>query len=97
MSAYLFVLEKSTVLTSFSEFGVGTGHLLKVKYFLKNLKKTYESSFGLTNTMLNFGAIPYRAGEIMSVDVNNQGLLDLGWRPQTKLEDSLISIVKEQV
>jgi CDP-paratose synthetase len=97
VSAYLLVLEKSTILASFNEFDIGTGHLLTVKSFLKSLKETYEVSFGLTNAMLIFGAIPYREGEMMSVDVNNQGLLDLGWKPRIKLADGLTSIMKEYV
>ena len=82
-------------LENFNEFDVCTGQLLTVKSFLKNLKKIYEASFGLSNTSLVFGAIPYREGEIMTVEVNNQNLLDLGWVPKTKLEDGLINIIKE--
>jgi len=95
VSAYLTLLEKSQDLGKFNEFDVGTGQLLTVKSFLKNLKKIYEASFGLSNTSLVFGAIPYREGEIMTVEVNNQNLLDLGWVPKTKLEDGLINIIKE--
>jgi len=95
VSAYLTTLNKLPGLASFSEFDVGTGKLLTVKSFLKNLKKTYEASFGLTNTQLVFGAIPYRMGEMMTVDVDNHGLLDLGWKPDTKLECGLTSIIKE--
>jgi CDP-paratose synthetase len=97
VAAYLFALDKATGLVSFNEFDVGTGQLLTVKYFLQNLKKIYEASFGLTDTKLVFGAIPYREGEMMTVEVNNQKLLDLGWKPRTKLKDGLISIIKESV
>jgi CDP-paratose synthetase len=95
VSAYITALKKLPDLTSFNEFDVGTGKLLTVKSFLQNLKKTYEASFGLTNTKLAFGAIPYREGEMMTVEVNNQPLLDLGWKPRTKLKCSLTSIIKE--
>ena len=95
VSAYLTALGKLPELASFNEFDVGTGQLLTVKTFLQNLKKTYKVSFDLNNTKLVFGAIPYREGEMMTVEVNNQKLLDLGWKPRTKLEDGLINIIKE--
>jgi len=95
VSAYLTALEKSPGLASFTEFDVGTGQLLTVKSFMQNLKKTYEARYGLTNTKLVFGAIPYREGEMMTVDVDNHGLLDLGWKPHTKLKGGLTSIIKE--
>jgi CDP-paratose synthetase len=95
VSAYLTALDKSPGLASFNEFDVGTGQLLRVKSFLKDLKKAYEANFGLTTTKLVFGAIPYREGEMMTVDVDNQKLLDLGWKPRAKSKDSLSSIIKE--
>ncbi len=95
VSAYLTALDKLPSLASFNEFDVGTGLLLTVKSFLQNLKKAYEASFGLSNTKLIFGAIDYRVGEMMTVEVNNQKLLDLGWVPKTKLEDGLKNIIKE--
>lgn len=97
VSAYLTALEKSSSLASFNEFDIGTGQLLTVKTFLQNLKKTYEASFGLNNTKLVFGAIPYREGEMMTVEINNQKLLDLGWKPRIKLKDGLTSVIKEYV
>jgi nucleoside-diphosphate-sugar epimerase len=95
VSAYLTALDKSANLASFNEFDVGTGQLLSVKSFLQKLKKTYEASIGSSNTKLDFGAIDYRVGEMMIVEVNNQKLLDLGWVSKTKLEDGLMNIIKE--
>jgi CDP-paratose synthetase len=97
VSAYLIALEKSPSLDRFNEFDIGTGQLLTVKSFLKSLKKTYEENFGLTSTKLVFGEIPYREGEMMTVEVNNQPLLNLGWRPRIKLKGGLTSIIKEYV
>lgn len=97
VTAYLTVLEKSPGLTNFIEFDVGTGQLLSVKSFLQNLKKIYEDSFGLSNTKLDFGAIPYRDGEMMTVEINNHKLLDLGWYPRTKLECGLTKTIKGNI
>ena len=97
VSAYMLLLEKATGLVKFNEFDVGTGQLTTVKSFLESLKAVYEESLGASTTTLNFGAIPYRVGEMMTVQVNNQALLDLGWSPKTELEDGLKNIIKEFV
>jgi CDP-paratose synthetase len=94
VSAYMTVLEKVPGLVKFNEFDVGTGQLITVKTFLEMLKKVYEANFGTSMTKLNFGAIPYREGEMMTVEVNNQALLALGWKPMTSNETGLEKILE---
>ena len=79
VSAYLKVLQEKESLPEFSEFDVGTGELVRLQEFLVRLKKVYEGRFGFVPTELRFGAIPYRQGEMMSVEVDNRRLLKLGW------------------
>lgn len=95
VSAYLTVLSKLDALSSYSEFDVGSGVLTTVRSFLEQLKQAYEVSFGKLETQLVFGALPYRNGEIMSVDVNTQGLRDLGWSAKTDIGRGLTYILKE--
>ena len=95
VSAYLTVLEKAPGLARFNEFDVGTGQLVTVKSFLEQLKETYQANFGATATKLAFGEIPYREGEMMTVAVNNQGLLELGWMPNVILKQGLEKILKD--
>lgn len=97
VSAYLTTLEKASQLPTFSEFDVGTGKLISVRKFLEQLKEIYETEIGTgtVETKLAFGAIPYRDGEMMTVAVNNQALLNLGWNPKTSLQTGLKNIVKE--
>lgn len=95
VSAYLTLLEKAPGLARFNEFDVGTGQLVTVKSFLEQLKETYEANVGATATKLAFGTIHYREGEMMTVDVNNQGLLDLGWVPNVSLRQGLEKILKD--
>ena len=95
VSAYLTLLEKAPGLARFNEFDVGTGQLVPVKSFLEQLKESYQANFGATATKLAFGEIPYREGEMMTVEVNNQGLLDLGWTPNTSLRQGLEKILKD--
>lgn len=95
VSAYLTVLEKAPGLAKFNEFDVGTGQLVTVKNFLEQLKKGYETNLEAIDTKLDFGALPYREGEMMTVKLNNQGLLDLGWLPNTNLNQGLEKILKD--
>lgn len=95
VSAYLTVLSKLDALSRYNEFDVGSGVLTTVRSFLEQLKQACEVSFGKLETQLVFGALPYRDGEMMSVDVNTQGLRDLGWSAKTDIGHGLTYILKE--
>jgi len=95
VSAYLILLEQLSDLSGFNEFDVGTGQSITVRCFIEELKKAYEVDFGMSDTKLSFGVIPYRKGETMIVEVNNQALIDLGWSVKTKLVDGLKKVVKQ--
>lgn len=89
VSAYMVALEKTHELDSFSEFNVGTGELTTLKAFVEQLKEAYEANFGVPATKLAFGAIPYRKGEMISVEVDNTALIKLGWKQRYGLLDGL--------
>jgi len=46
---------------------------------------------------LNFGALPYREGEIMEPQVDNSVLCSLGWRPKRSLEENIERFVKKEI
>jgi len=94
VSAFIHTLEKSKTLAKFTEFDVGTGVLMSVKEFLETLKSVYENKHGAIQTQLNFGVIPYRDGEMMTVEVNNTDLRNLGWQTKTTLEQGLLNILE---
>lgn len=79
VSAYLCVLEKSDGLPFFAQFDVCTGNQIPVKQFVSELVAQYKNLHPENQTFLDFGKIPYRDGEAMSVQYNIQPLLDLGW------------------
>lgn len=95
VSAYLTVLSKQAELPQYSEFDVGSGVLTTVRSFLEQLRLACEIKFGKLDTQLIFGALPYRDGEMMSVDVNTQGLRDLGWSAKTDIGHGLTYILEE--
>ena len=93
VSAYLITLEKIQTLPPFSEYDVGTGQLTTVKSFLQKLKNIYIAKNGAVETQLNFGALAYREGEMMSVEVDNSRLIVLGWQAKITLEQGLEKIL----
>lgn len=95
VSAFLCVLQNAEDLPNFSEFEVGTGESIEVKTFVENLKHIFEQRYGQTKTQLNFGAVPYRQGEIMEFKVDNQALRHLGWQPKVSLSQGLQQSLEE--
>jgi len=97
VSAILLVLDKVDQLNGFSEFDLGTGESVTLRYFLEKIKFEFESTFGITETKLAFGKLPYRDGEMMNVELNNSALIKLGWYPKTTLQDGIRKIINEMI
>lgn len=89
VSAYLKLLSFRVFNSSFKEFDIGTGQLISVRDFIEKLKLIFEKNRGESKTNLDFGALPYRDGEIMSVFVDNKDIIELGWVPNVNLEHCL--------
>lgn len=96
VSAFCHVIKVHSQLDRYSEFGVGSGQLTSVRHFVEQLKMSYQKycDNGI-KTELNFGAIDYRQGELMSVDVDIQPLKSLGWNPVVDLDSGLEKLIKE--
>ena len=58
------------------------------------IKVTHEQQHTASKTQLNFGALPYRDGEMMSVDVDNTALLALGWQPVFELRAGIKKMIE---
>lgn len=87
VSAYMIVLEKANINKNkwFDEYDVGSGDSVTIKEFVQTVHRLTNSKIEL-----NFGALPYRKGEIMSSSAEVKGLLDLGWGCKYNLEEGLI-------
>ena len=57
--------------------------------FVEHAWQVYESERGSNPTMLDFGALPYRPGELMTPVFNTAKLFSLGWAPAWNLERGL--------
>ena len=98
VSAYLTCLEQVPQLKTFNDIEVGTGVLTPVKTFVTLVKSTLEKLKGKPiQTQLNFGALPYREGEIMEPQVDNSVLCSLGWQPKKSLEENIERFVKNEI
>lgn len=98
VSAYLTCLEQATQLKAFNDIEVGTGVLIPVKTFVTLVKSTLEKLKGSPiESQLDFGALPYREGEIMEPQVDNSVLCSLGWQPKKSLEENIERFVRKEI
>jgi nucleoside-diphosphate-sugar epimerase len=75
-------------------YEIATGHSVRVRDFVEKVKEMIP---GCTSR-LNFGAIPYRPGEIMKPELDLDPIFELGWKPQVSLAEGLKrTIESEQV
>ena len=78
--------------SGFSSFEVSTEQSISIREFVLLAK----SIAGNTSTQLNFGAIPYRANELMDSRTDISALKALGWHPEVSLEKGIqLTIEKE--
>jgi len=89
ISAFETVLKNEVKLTNYQEYEVGSGKSFSIKHLAELIKKISKSK-----TELNFGAIPYRKGEIMESVCNNKKLIELGWTSKFSLNVGLSKIIK---
>lgn len=76
VSAYLLLLNnQNSFADRFIEFEVGSGVAVTIRQFVEAVHSLTAST-----TRLNFGALPYRAGEAMFSQANTEAIQALGWR-----------------
>ena len=68
----------------YEEIGIGSSIKTSLRSFLLEFKKITNSP-----TALNFGAVPYRDGEIMESVADIKALVSLGWNPKVSLSSGL--------
>lgn len=91
VSALLLILDQSHLYNhGYYRFEIGTGKLTSVREFV-NLAKSLTLN---NNTILSYGALPYRKGEIMEAKIDNSNIMKLGWRSAVSLEEGLSRTIK---
>ncbi|MGZ0080383.1 NAD-dependent epimerase/dehydratase family protein [Methylomonas sp. YC3] len=83
--AYSLLLNKrNSIADWFIEFEVGSGVAVTIRRFVETVHNLTAST-----TCLNFGALPYRAGEAMFSQANTEAIQALGWRCEYGLLEGL--------
>lgn len=89
VDAYCEVVKNIETFKKNIEIEVGTGKETTIKDFVILLKELTTS-----NSILEFGALPYRKNEIMESKANNTLLHHLGWKPKFGLKDGLSELIR---
>jgi CDP-paratose synthetase len=88
VSAVQMILNKADSRPGFESHEVGSGEGRSVRAFVEYVKHAAASS-----THLNFGALPYRQGEIMHSVANNASLATLGWELSVPWRDGVERLI----
>ncbi len=78
--------------TGLQQYDVGSGQMNTLRHFVETAYTAYRGQATLTSS-LNFGGLPYRAGEVMQPVFDTAPLLAMGWRPQFDLAAGLADTV----
>jgi nucleoside-diphosphate-sugar epimerase len=84
--------DKGASAKGYESFEVGRGESVAVKDFLLMLRDI----MGNMTTKLDFGALPYRAHEVMSVTADISKVSALGWSPRVALSEALQRTIEEE-
>ena len=89
VSAYRTLLGAASELPmDYHVYELGSGHAVPIRYIVESIHRLAAST-----SRLVFGALPYRAHEMMFSQANLDALKLLGWSPQHSLETGLTSII----
>jgi nucleoside-diphosphate-sugar epimerase len=84
VGAYLTLVEKRRSLGAYANLEVGSGETVSVRKFVQMIHQLTSST-----TKLDFGRLPYRLNEPMSLQANIAQMNTLGWRPRVSLKQGL--------
>jgi len=91
VSVFTCILENISPLTvgQVSKFEIGTGHRSSIRYVVSKLRELMDSE-----TVLNFGAIPYRKNEMLDYNIDTTAIRLLGWVPTVDIDEGLRRVVE---
>jgi len=98
VDAYLTLLKQRTRLCAWNEFAVASNEPIRIKDLVLKLVDLVKTDVkGDIGAKLDFGALPYRDGEIMDSVVDTAKLKALGWRAKTSLDLGLKNFYLNQI
>jgi CDP-paratose synthetase len=89
ISAYMCVIKNIEDLGSYSEIPVGTSSTISLRSLVELIKGFYQDK----KTILNFGKLPLRQGEIMESKADITILKSMGWSPAVGIEEGIGKII----
>jgi len=92
ISAYETIISNIDKLSNYEEFELGRGISIEVKKFIELIYDELSKK-QVVETVLNFGAIEYRANENMNMRAKNLKLDQLGWKSKISIEDGINKIL----
>lgn len=95
VSAYMQVIRNIEQLNGFNELDIGTGRFITIKDFVLKMQDKLEEVFKKAiKTHLNFGAVPYRKGDLEQIDEDTSRLLEIGWKPAFDIDQGLLKTIQ---
>lgn len=92
VSAYIIMLENDHKLNeAFTEVELGSGISISIKNFVEMVHH-----LSCSHTSLNFGALPYREGEVMNSIADISVLSNLGWSCKYDLKTGLPIVIEHE-
>jgi len=92
VSAFTLLMQrKESYDAFFSEFYIGSGKSIPIRQFVETVHQITNSK-----TVLAFGEIPYREGELMSSNNDISRLKSLGWSCRYDLTLGLKKVIEEE-
>ena len=87
-----FLMDNHETFDEYTTLQVGSGKGVSLKYFAELFKEISNSS---TNFL--FGAVPYKENEVMRSVANIETLNNMGWFPETTLQEGFKEIISVAV
>lgn len=79
------------------EAGVGAGREVSIRTFAETLAEAAREGSLAADTRLDFGALPYREGELMHACADISLLKTLGWKGARSLEQGLQELIRKEI
>jgi len=92
VSAYEVIIQNIEKFSNYEEFELGSGTSIEVKKFIEQIYAELSKKQAL-KTVLNFGAVEYRANENMNMKANITKLEKLGWQVKNSIQDGINKIL----
>lgn len=91
VQAYDHILQQRSKFAANDAIDVGSGNAITMRSFVEMAKQ-----LALADTVLDFGAVPYRANEAMLCIADTTRLRKLGWVPTVSLTEGLRTLINPE-